>query len=66
MLDRAGSTQRVVTSMLETQLELLAVTGVEDELQENVRATLETLRKAGIRIWMLTGTFLSSRPLLRC
>lgn len=29
--------------------------GVEDKLQDNVRPTLELLRNAGIRIWMLTG-----------
>ncbi|CAF0797059.1 unnamed protein product, partial [Didymodactylos carnosus] len=28
---------------------------VEDKLQENVRQTLEILRNAGIKIWMLTG-----------
>ncbi|CAF0965236.1 unnamed protein product [Adineta steineri] len=40
---------------LERDMELLCVTGVEDKLQENVRQTLETLRNAGIKIWMLTG-----------
>lgn len=53
--DRAGSTQRVVGAQLETDLELLAVTGFEDKLQEGVRATLETLRNAGVHVWMLTG-----------
>lgn len=36
-------------------MELLCVTGVEDKLQDNVRSTLELLRNAGIKIWMLTG-----------
>ena len=36
-------------------MELLCVTGVEDKLQEDVRQTLERMRNAGIRIWMLTG-----------
>ncbi|KAK7601028.1 hypothetical protein V9T40_008469 [Parthenolecanium corni] len=40
---------------LEHEMELLCVTGVEDKLQENVRPTLEMLRNAGIKIWMLTG-----------
>jgi len=35
--------------------ELLALTGVEDKLQMDVKPTLETLRNAGIRVWMLTG-----------
>lgn len=44
-----------VVEELERDLELLALTGVEDKLQEDVRPTLELLRNAGIRIWMLTG-----------
>jgi len=31
------------------------VTGVEDKLQEDVLLTIETLRSAGIQVWMLTG-----------
>ncbi|CED82734.1 aminophospholipid-transporting p-type atpase [Phaffia rhodozyma] len=44
-----------VVEDLERDLELLALTGVEDKLQEDVRPTLELLRNAGIKIWMLTG-----------
>ena len=36
-------------------MDFLAVTGVEDKLQENVLETIDTLRQAGIQIWMLTG-----------
>lgn len=36
-------------------MELLGVTGVEDKLQVYVQQTLENLRSAGIKIWMLTG-----------
>jgi phospholipid-translocating ATPase len=36
-------------------MELLGITGVEDKLQDNVAATIESLRLAGIQIWMLTG-----------
>ena len=36
-------------------MDFLAVTGVEDKLQEKVLETIETLRQAGIQIWMLTG-----------
>ena len=36
-------------------MDFLGVTGVEDKLQENVLETIETLRQAGIKIWMLTG-----------
>lgn len=36
-------------------MDFLCVTGVEDKLQENVLQTIETLRQAGIQVWMLTG-----------
>ncbi|KAJ2919629.1 hypothetical protein MD484_g852, partial [Candolleomyces efflorescens] len=45
----------VITEFLEHDLELLGLTGVEDKLQDDVRSTLELLRNAGIKIWMLTG-----------
>lgn len=40
---------------IETGLELLGATAVEDALQDDVRDTLESLRKAGIKVWVLTG-----------
>ncbi|OQS53429.1 NEO1 [Ecytonucleospora hepatopenaei] len=40
---------------LERGLDLLRLTGVEDKLQDNVKETLESLRNAGIKVWMLTG-----------
>ncbi|XP_047663840.1 probable phospholipid-transporting ATPase IIB isoform X1 [Tachysurus fulvidraco] len=52
--DRALKVAAVVES-LEREMELLCVTGVEDQLQADVRPTLELLRNAGIKIWMLTG-----------
>ncbi|XP_054711579.1 probable phospholipid-transporting ATPase IIA isoform X2 [Uloborus diversus] len=52
--DRSAKVTAVIES-LERDLELLCVTGVEDKLQDNVRPTLELLKNAGIRIWMLTG-----------
>lgn len=52
--DRVSRVAAVVES-LEREMELLCVTGVEDRLQDRVRPTLELLRNAGIKIWMLTG-----------
>ena len=52
---RAEAVQRVVSHWLEKDLELLGVTGVEDKLQQDVKPSLELLRNAGIKIWMLTG-----------
>ncbi|XP_071599717.1 phospholipid-transporting ATPase VD isoform X1 [Heliangelus exortis] len=40
---------------LESELTLLGATGIEDRLQEGVPDTIQALRKAGIKIWMLTG-----------
>ena len=34
---------------------LLGVSGVEDKLQQNVQSTIDSLKGAGIQIWMLTG-----------
>ena len=53
--DRNEAVSRAVSQHLEHNLELLGVTGVEDKLQDDVRLTLELLRNAGIKIWMLTG-----------
>ncbi|KAL4235196.1 ATP synthase subunit 9 [Mactra antiquata] len=52
--DRNVKVQAVIES-LERDMELLCMTGVEDRLQDAVRPTLEMLRNAGIKIWMLTG-----------
>ncbi|XP_071957427.1 probable phospholipid-transporting ATPase IIB isoform X2 [Antedon mediterranea] len=54
MIDRASKVAAVIES-LERDMELLCLTGVEDKLQQDVRPTLELLRNAGIKIWMLTG-----------
>lgn len=40
---------------IETGLDLLGATAVEDALQDDVKDTLESLRMAGIKIWVLTG-----------
>jgi phospholipid-translocating ATPase len=52
---REAGMQAVVSRYLEHDLELLGVTGVEDKLQKDVKPSLELLRNAGIKIWMLTG-----------
>ncbi|PFH38209.1 hypothetical protein BESB_005500 [Besnoitia besnoiti] len=44
-----------VAERLEVMLELQGVTGVEDKLQIGVGDTIEKLRTAGIKVWMLTG-----------
>ncbi|XP_064481795.1 phospholipid-transporting ATPase VB-like [Ornithodoros turicata] len=45
----------VSAGLLETDLELLGATGIEDRLQEGVPETIAALRSAGIVVWVLTG-----------
>ena len=54
VVNRSAQVAAVIES-LERDMELLCVTGVEDRLQDKVRITLEQLRNAGIKVWMLTG-----------
>ena len=42
-------------SKLENNLDFLCVTGVEDLLQDDVATTIDNLRNAGMKLWMLTG-----------
>ena len=46
---------RKAADLLEVELDFLGITGVEDRLQDDINVTLESLRNAGIKIWMLTG-----------
>ncbi|XP_042878521.1 phospholipid-transporting ATPase IF-like [Penaeus japonicus] len=54
-LDNREDAVREVTDRMETDLNLLGATGVEDLLQDGVQETLESLRVAGIKVWVLTG-----------
>ncbi|KAJ1562500.1 putative aminophospholipid-translocase [Cladochytrium tenue] len=53
-VNRTDLTREAIAS-LEHELDLLGLTGVEDKLQDDVKVSLELLRNAGIKIWMLTG-----------
>uniref|UniRef100_A0A5G2QP22 Phospholipid-transporting ATPase n=2 Tax=Sus scrofa TaxID=9823 RepID=A0A5G2QP22_PIG len=44
-----------VFQFIEKDLILLGATAVEDKLQDKVRETIEALRMAGIKVWVLTG-----------
>ena len=44
-----------VVSKLENNMDFLCVTGVEDLLQDQVATTIDNLRNAGMKVWMLTG-----------
>lgn len=54
LTDRENLVERCIET-LETNMDLIGVTAVEDLLQDDVKASIETLRKAGIKVWMLTG-----------
>ncbi|KAK9780890.1 putative Phospholipid-transporting ATPase [Seiridium cardinale] len=48
MIEAAGE-------MIEQSLDLVGATAIEDKLQVGVPETIEKLRRANIKIWMLTG-----------
>ena len=52
--ERAQLIESAVAS-IEENMQLLCATGVEDQLQNDVRASIESLIQAGIKICMLTG-----------
>lgn len=48
MIDKAGE-------LIEQRLELGGATAIEDKLQKGVPETIDRLRRANIKMWMLTG-----------
>lgn len=44
-----------MAELIEKDLILIGCTAIEDKLQEGVPSCIETLSRAGIKIWMLTG-----------
>lgn len=44
-----------LTSSLTFSVKLLGATAIEDKLQDGVPQTIETLARANIKIWVLTG-----------
>ena len=49
MRSREEKIRRAI-ALLENNLELVGLTGVEDRLQDNIQETLEAVRHAGIRV----------------
>ena len=54
LTDREGELEKV-NALLECDLELIGATAIEDKLQVGVSATNHMIRKAGIKLWVLTG-----------
>ncbi|XP_048236132.1 phospholipid-transporting ATPase 1 isoform X1 [Ricinus communis] len=46
---------RQTAALIECDLNLLGATGIEDKLQDGVPEAIESLRQAGIKVWVLTG-----------
>ncbi|KAG2669575.1 hypothetical protein I3760_14G039200 [Carya illinoinensis] len=46
---------RKVASSVENNLCILGASGIEDKLQQGVPEAIESLRTAGIKVWVLTG-----------
>ena len=55
LLKNRHASMMKVMEKLEEDMDLLGITGVEDRLQDDVGPTIEALRTAGIKVWMLTG-----------
>ncbi|XP_076173411.1 phospholipid-transporting ATPase IF isoform X2 [Ptiloglossa arizonensis] len=53
--NKRGVYMKRAYDQMENGLTLLGVTAIEDRLQDGVQDTLESLRVAGIKIWVLTG-----------
>ena len=41
--------------LIEKDLELIGSTAIEDKLQDEVPETIEFMKEAGIKVWVLTG-----------
>ncbi|CAL6094724.1 Phospholipid-translocating_ATPase [Hexamita inflata] len=55
LLPDENETYQKVTREIESDLRFIAVSAIEDKLQDGVFDTLTSLRQADIKIWMLTG-----------
>jgi len=54
-LDNAEEKLQKVYQDIENDLEFLGITAIEDRLQDGVPETIESLRQAGLAVWVLTG-----------
>ncbi|ODH52983.1 hypothetical protein GX48_00851 [Paracoccidioides brasiliensis] len=54
LVDRQEKIERA-GELIEAQLELVGATAIEDKLQKGVPEAIDKLRRANIKLWMLTG-----------
>ncbi|WOL06809.1 hypothetical protein Cni_G15543 [Canna indica] len=50
-----GKLLRAIALNVERDIQLLGASGIEDKLQQGVPEAIESLRQAGIKLWVLTG-----------
>lgn len=50
-----GNLLRALAAQIESKVSILGASGIEDKLQKGVPEAIDSLRKAGIRVWVLTG-----------
>ena len=44
-----------VFDAIETDLKIIGATAIEDKLQEDVSHVIDFIKRAGIKVWVLTG-----------
>jgi magnesium-transporting ATPase (P-type) len=56
-LEISGREEKVsaVDELIETELELIGATAIEDRLQDKVADTIQFMKHAGVKVWVLTG-----------
>ena len=55
LLEEREAALQNIYAQTETDFELLGATAIEDRLQDRVPETIESLRSAGLSVWILTG-----------
>ncbi|ROT38983.1 phospholipid-translocating P-type ATPase [Sodiomyces alkalinus F11] len=54
-LENRQAKMEAAGELIEEKFDLAGATAIEDKLQEGVPDTIDKLRRAGIKVWMLTG-----------
>ncbi|KAI3649657.1 hypothetical protein MP228_005289 [Amoeboaphelidium protococcarum] len=54
-LDNRDDQMDDVAEQIETDMELIGATAIEDQLQEGVPECIQFLKRGGIKVWVLTG-----------
>jgi len=52
--------------MIEKNMKLVCLTGVEDKLQDDVANTISSLKQGGTKVWMLTGDKIETAKCIAC